>query len=86
MVAKRKPRTAGTTKGKGPSQSRPFVKLAHTLSEPTLRELERFAYLARVNKSSIVEAALALLFDGKDEEKVIAILKDHGASIRRRSG
>ena len=82
-MAKRKPPKASGARGKEVGQSRTFVKLAHTLSEPTLRQLERFAYLARVNKSSIVEAALTMLFDSRDDERVIAILKEHGARIRR---
>jgi len=61
-----------------------FVKLAHTLHPETLERIEYFAYKARVSKSAIIELALAELF-GRDEDRVVASLRERGSGRRRRA-
>jgi len=56
------------------------VNVAHDISE----RLRTLAYSNRLSESSIVEVALTIFFARGDDEVLGAILKQLGASLRRR--
>jgi hypothetical protein len=66
--------------------SRPgSMKLSINVANEIGDRLRRTAFDRRVSESSIVEVALSALFDGRDEEALAEVLREGGASLRRKS-
>ncbi|MBV8171356.1 MAG: hypothetical protein JO219_05425 [Candidatus Eremiobacteraeota bacterium] len=77
-------RTAGANGNGSTDRYKPQVKLSVNVPADQGERLRTLAFEQRVSESSIVQVALRLLFTRGDDEAVGSILKDHGATLRRR--
>jgi len=59
-------------------------KLSLNVSPDTGARLRRLAFEQRLSESSIVEAALCMLFQRGDDEQLGTLLRTLGASLRRK--
>ncbi|MBC5808462.1 MAG: hypothetical protein ACR2KS_02735 [Candidatus Eremiobacter antarcticus] len=59
-------------------------KLSLNVSPETGRRLRRLAFEQRLSESSIVETALRLFFARGDDEELGSVLRELGASLRRK--
>lgn len=59
-------------------------KLSVNVSYDVGRRLKRLAFEQRLSESSIVEVALGLLFARGDDEHLGTLLRQRGASLRRK--
>jgi hypothetical protein len=59
-------------------------KLSLNVSSLTGRRLRKLAFEHRLSESSIVEASLQLFFDRGDDATLGELLRDLGASLRRK--
>ena len=66
----------------GPASS--TVKLSVNVSEEVGLRLRQVAFEQRLSESSIVEVALGMLFRKSDGPSIGAILRQHGATLRRK--
>ncbi|MBV8600010.1 MAG: hypothetical protein JO359_00450 [Candidatus Eremiobacteraeota bacterium] len=60
------------------------VKLSVNVSEEVGLRLRHVAFEQRLSESSIVEVALAMLFRRNDAATLGALLRQHGATLRRK--
>jgi hypothetical protein len=63
--------------------SGPAVKLSVNVSSAIGERLRKLAFEERVSESSIVEIALAVLFEGAEENEIGPFLRERGATLRR---
>ena len=63
---------------------RATVKLSVNVSEDVGTKLRHVAFEQRLSESSIVEVALALLFRRSDGQSLGSLLRQQGATLRRR--
>jgi predicted transcriptional regulator len=59
------------------------MKLSINVASEIGDRLRRTAFDRRVSESSIVEVALAALFEGRDEGALAEVLREGGATLRR---
>lgn len=59
--------------------------MSHTLEIRVCRRLKRLAYSQDVSASAIIETALIQLYKSKTDKMIGQILREYGASRRRRS-
>ena len=60
------------------------VKLSLNVSEEVGSRLRQIAFEQRLSESSIVEVALGLLFRRSDGPSLGTVLRQHGATLRRK--
>ncbi|MBV8074705.1 MAG: hypothetical protein JO140_04675 [Candidatus Eremiobacteraeota bacterium] len=60
------------------------VKLSVNVSEDVGLRLRQVAFEQRLSESSIVEVALAMLFRRSDASTLGGLLRQHGATLRRK--
>jgi hypothetical protein len=60
------------------------VKLSVNVSEEIGTRLRQVAFEQRLSESSIVEVALGLLFRRSDGPSLGTVLRQHGATLRRK--
>ncbi|HEY1727426.1 MAG TPA: hypothetical protein VGG22_03485 [Candidatus Baltobacteraceae bacterium] len=60
------------------------VKLSVNVSEEIGTRLRQVAFEQRLSESSIVEVALGLLFRRSDGPTLGSVLRQHGATLRRK--
>ena len=60
------------------------VKLSVNVSEEIGTRLRQIAFEQRLSESSIVEVALGLLFRRSDGPALGTVLRQHGATLRRK--
>jgi hypothetical protein len=77
-------RTAALTANASAERYKPQVKLSVNVPADQGDRLRTLAFEQRVSESSIVQVALRLLFARGDDAAVGTILRDHGATLRRR--
>jgi len=65
-------------------QTPPTVKLSVNVSEEIGSRLRQIAFDQRLSESSIVEVALGLLFRRSDGPSLGTVLRQHGATLRRK--
>lgn len=63
---------------------RPQVKLSVNVPADQGERLRTLAFEQRVSESSIVQVALRLLFGRGDDSVIGPLLREHGATLRRR--
>jgi len=63
--------------------SGPAVKLSVNVSSAIGDRLRKLAFDERISESSIVEIALAVLFEGAEEREIGPFLRERGATLRR---
>ena len=61
-----------------------MVKLSVNVSEEVGSRLRQIAFEQRLSESSIVEVALGLLFRRNDGPSLGTVLRQHGATLRRK--
>jgi len=67
-----------------PERYRPQVKLSVNVPADQGERLRTLAFEQRVSESSIVQVALRLLFGRGDDAVVGPLLREHGATLRRK--
>ena len=67
-----------------PSVASSTLKLSVNVSEEIGLRLRQVAFEHRLSESSIVEVALGLLFRKSDGPSIGAVLRQHGATLRRK--
>ena len=67
-----------------PAMTSSMVKLSVNVSEEVGSRLRQIAFEQRLSESSIVEIALGLLFRRSDGQALGTLLRQHGATLRRR--
>jgi hypothetical protein len=60
------------------------LKLSINVATGIGERLRRLAFTNRVSESSIVEVALTALYEGRDDAEVGEVLREGGASLRRK--
>ncbi|MGH7660671.1 MAG: hypothetical protein ACRENA_07130 [Vulcanimicrobiaceae bacterium] len=67
-----------------PGIASPTLKLSVNVSEEVGLRLRQVAFEHRLSESSIVEVALGLLFRKSDGPSIGTVLRQHGATLRRK--
>lgn len=75
---------AAQVRSAGGKRATGTMKLSINVSEDLGTRLRTLAFNERVSESSIVEVALALFYEGGDDEALAEMLRSRGASLRRK--
>ena len=80
----RRPALTGAKVKAEPSLASSTVKLSVNVSEGIGLRLRQLAFEQRLSESSIVEVALGLLFRRNDSPSLGTLLRQNGATLRRK--
>jgi len=80
----RRPASPGGKLRVDPAAASSTLKLSVNVSEEVGLKLRQVAFDHRLSESSIVEVALGLLFRRSDGPAIGAVLRQHGATLRRK--
>ena len=69
---------------RGAAKQASTMKLSINVAEDLGARLRRLAFDLRVSESSIVEVALGLLYESGEDNEIAEILRQRGASLRRK--
>jgi hypothetical protein len=78
------PRRPGSRPRNEPATASSTVKLSVNVSEEVGSRLRQVAFEQRLSESSIVEIALGLLFRRSEGPSLGTLLRQHGATLRRK--
>jgi len=73
---------AGVNSDQPPAE---VIKFSVIISRDVGERARRLTFEERLSESSLFEVALRLLFDSRTDKQVADLLRQHGATLRRRS-
>ena len=71
--------------GLAPRKPLKLSTVSHTLNSEVAERLRHFAFRERISESAVIEFALRAFFEGGNDAKLGAQLRERGAGLRRKS-